>query len=241
LEKTKWNKKKKIIGTILAIVLLGISIGIYSHSNRTPSITIIEPIDGYTIQSSETIIKGVVDPKDAKLNINGIVVKIEDGFFDYVANLKDEVNIFTIEVSNINKSSQQKITINRIFTEEELAEYERQKAEEEIKKQAVIEAREKAKKEKMEEELAEKKKWEQSKAGQICKTHPEWTKIDCEKLADNKIWIGMTVDMLKSQRGLPNSSNPSNYGYGTDWQWCWHNYTPSCFYGDDDGIVDSYN
>jgi hypothetical protein len=47
--------------------------------------------------------------------------------------------------------------------------------------------------------------------------------------------------MLKYIRGLPNSANPSNYGMGTEWQWCWNNYTPSCFYGDEDGIIDSYN
>jgi len=60
------------------------------------------------------------------------------------------------------------------------------------------------------EELAEQKAWEASKAGQICKARPEWSKADCERLADNKIWIGMTFDMLKYKRGLPNSSNPSN-------------------------------
>ena len=91
------------------------------------------------------------------------------------------------------------------------------------------------------EELAEQKAWDQSSAGQIYKAHPEWSKADCEKLANNKIWIGMTLSMLKYRRGLPNSSNPSNYGFGNEWQWCWKNYTPSCFYGNDDGIIDSYN
>jgi hypothetical protein len=71
--------------------------------------------------------------------------------------------------------------------------------------------------------------------------HPTWTKEDCLKLSKNKIWIGMTLDMLKYLRGKPNNANPSDYGKGVKWQWCWNNYTPSCFYGNSDGIVTSYN
>ncbi len=80
------------------------------------------------------------------------------------------------------------------------------------------------------------------RAWKIHKKHPEWSIEDCKNIANNRIWIGMTYDMLRTQRGLPNSANPSNYGNGTRWQWCWHDYTPSCFYDDnDDGVIDSYN
>lgn len=84
-------------------------------------------------------------------------------------------------------------------------------------------------------------KYSKTKAGKINKKHPEWSKEDCELIADKKIWIGMTLDMLKYERGNPNSANQSNYGSGTQWQWCWENYTPSCFYGGEEGIVTSYN
>lgn len=81
-----------------------------------------------------------------------------------------------------------------------------------------------------------------SKAGRIWKKHPEWSKQDCKDLANNKIWIGMHINMLKYKRGLPNSANPSNYGSVTHWQWCWYDYTPSCFYDNDgDGLVEAYN
>lgn len=241
-KKTKWNKKYKCIGTLLALVLLGLLLSIYSNLHRTPSLTITEPTSGFTIQASETTIKGMIDPKDATLNINGTVVMTENGTFSYTAKLAEEKNIFALNVSNSNGQSQRQIIINRTFTEEELAERERQKSEEEAQKQVALEAQKKAEEEAKLKALAEKKAWEQSKAGQICVKHPEWTKDDCEGLADNKIWIGMSYDMLVYKRGKPNSANPSNYGRGTQWQWCWYDSTPSCFYDvNDDGIVDSYN
>ena len=84
--------------------------------------------------------------------------------------------------------------------------------------------------------------WQKSKAGQLCSKHPTWTKSDCDSLANNKIWVGMTYEMLVAQHGKPKSANPSNYGTVTHWQYCWDNNSPNCFYDDnDDGIIDSYN
>jgi hypothetical protein len=85
-------------------------------------------------------------------------------------------------------------------------------------------------------------KYNASAEGKLCNKHRDWLYADCTKVAAGKIWIGMSLDMLKAERGLPNSANPSNYGSGTQYQWCWHNYTPSCFYdNNDDGLIDSYN
>ena len=241
-KKSKWNGKRKYIGTVFAVMLLVLFIGLHSHFNRSPSL-VVEPGEGFTVQAGETIIKGTIDPKDATLNINGRWIKIEDGAFNYLAKLADEKNVFTLEVSNNNGELQQQITINRIFTEEELVEHEHQKVEEEAKRRAAIEVQKRDAEERKAKELAEQKAWEQSKAGQICKLHPEWLKIECEKLADNKIWIGMTIDMLIYKRGKPSSASPSNYGFGNEWQWCWFPWHdgPSCFYGGDDGIITSYN
>lgn len=84
-------------------------------------------------------------------------------------------------------------------------------------------------------------RWQKTKAGKIHKKHPEWSKEECENLANGKIWIGMSISMLKYQRGNPNHVNPSNYGRGIQYQWCWDNYSPSCFYGGENGIITSYN
>jgi hypothetical protein len=92
------------------------------------------------------------------------------------------------------------------------------------------------------EKNAENRKvWENSKYGKLQKKHPDWTDDECMKVVDKKIWIGMTYDMLLYQRGKPNTVNPSNYGSGTQYQCCWDDYSPSCFYMKEDNIIYSYN
>lgn len=88
----------------------------------------------------------------------------------------------------------------------------------------------------------EEKAWKKSKAGRIQIKHPEWSREDCERLADRQVWIGMDIWMVVYLRGKPNSANKSDYGDGVNWQWCWHDYNPSCFYDDNgDNLIDSYN
>jgi hypothetical protein len=91
------------------------------------------------------------------------------------------------------------------------------------------------------EAKAQEAAYSKTRAGRLCAKHPDWTRDDCERVANNRIWIGMTLEMLKANRGLPDHANPSNYGNGTSWQWCWDDYTPSCFYGEGDGIITAYN
>lgn len=88
----------------------------------------------------------------------------------------------------------------------------------------------------------EDRKFYATKAGRIYKKHPEWSKSACERLANNEVWIGMHLEMLHYLRGLPDAANESNYGNGSQWQWCWYELSPSCFYDrDNDLIVDAYN
>ncbi len=102
--------------------------------------------------------------------------------------------------------------------------------------------REAAEKERREKEAYEEKLFLKTKAGRIWKKHPEWSKDDCVTLSQNMVWVGMEYAMLKYLKGSPDSANPSNYGNGTSWQYCWHGHTPSCFYDNDgDGDIDAYN
>ena len=71
--------------------------------------------------------------------------------------------------------------------------------------------------------------------------HLEWDIETCYKIATKKVWIGMTLTMLEIERGDPNHTNVSNYGDENEYQWCWDNYTPSCFYGKSNRVITAYN
>lgn len=248
-KKSKITEKKKKFAytalTLLISIFVWITLGISSaKANKPPKLTISEPTNNKNIQADNIEIKGKVDPAHAILTINNLPVgnKDKDGNFIFKSALKDEQNIITVLAKNSDKTDTVSLTVNRVFTEAEKAEKERIKAEAEAKKQAEFEAQKKAEQERIAKEQAEQKAWESSKAGKLCKKYPDWSKDDCKNLADKKIWVGMSYAMLKEVRGLPSSANPSNYGSGTDWQWCWYNHTPSCFYDhNEDGLVDSYN
>ncbi len=94
-----------------------------------------------------------------------------------------------------------------------------------------------------EAQLAAQAAFDKSPAGKICKQHPSWSQEDCTRIANHKIWVGMSYEMLVLEYGRPNHINPSNYGRGTQYQYCWDNYTPpNCFYDNNgDGIIDAYN
>ncbi len=86
------------------------------------------------------------------------------------------------------------------------------------------------------------KQWENTtKPGEIHKKHPDWSKDDCQRVVDRRVWIGMEYEMLLIERGLPNHIHTSNYGTGSEYQACWNDYNPSCFYFKSDHIITSYN
>ncbi len=245
-KKTKLNQKNKIVITAISVIVSISIIGYLQYLNRTPVLVLTQPVNDFSIQSQTTKFAGSVIPKESLVKINNTQIQVKNGTFEYEAKLPEEKNEFTVTAINNRAEgnvTSQKIVVNRIFTPEELAEHEKQKAEKEAKKQVAIEAQKKAEEERKAKELAEQKAWEQSKAGQLCKKHPTWSKDECKNVSDKKYWIGMTYDMLVASYGSkPNHANPSNYGGKTSWQWCWTYYTPSCFYDtNDDGIIDSYN
>jgi len=230
-KKTDLEKKYKWSLSIITILIIIGSLMFIWHKNRSPILVISEPVNGVSVQASLITIKGTVTPKYSKISSSiGSVARDEDHFTITVP-LTDEVNKINIIASNASNTEKRTFIVNRIFTKEELAIKAKIKADQE--------AKEKAEKEQIE---ADKRAWKASPAGKICTNHPEWTETDCVGLANNKIWIGMTYDMLVYLLGYPDSTNPSNYGSGTQYQYCWHDNSPSCFYdNNDDGIIDSYN
>jgi hypothetical protein len=63
-----------------------------------------------------------------------------------------------------------------------------------------------------------------------------------EIITKGEVWVGMGFDMLIYLYGKPTGGNISDYGTGKQYQFCWSNRIPSCFYEDNgDGFVDAYN
>jgi len=252
--KTKLSKKAKIIITAIPvglILLVIIVASIITAVTPSPVLALSEPQDNSTIMSKTVAIKGKIEPSNSQIKIytdftalnQANVVKADsNGNFSYdFDRLEFGNNKITIEYWNIKEKKKTVLTITRNPTPEEQAQIDKQKADAEAKKKADEEAERQRQANIEANRKAEQDRIDATPAGQICKQHPEWDLIDCQRLADNKIWIGMSLDMLKYERGTPNSANPSNYGSGTHWQWCWYDYTPMCFYGGSDGIVTSYN
>lgn len=232
--------------TLLILIIILIPVGKLILSTPNPKIELdnFDKKEILSIQADTFILKGKIEPENSIFSIDGNPTPLDDkGQFSYEFKLSDEINNFNLKASVEEKFSLiipenivtlENITIKRLFTEDEMLQIEQDKLEADKKK----EQEEIARTMRQEKELED---YYKTKAGKICKENPTWSKDECQKLSDNKIWIGMHFNMLKYTRGLPNSSNPSNYGSGTTWQWCWNDYTPNCFYGNDDGIVDSYN
>lgn len=244
IKKTKFSKRKRVAFAIaFFIIFIAIDGVIYHYANRKPSIVINEPQNNSSIQANKVTIKGKIDPAGAELKAGGILIRTSSGEFSYDMQLPNEKNTIVLAVRNGSSDVNTFLTINRIFTDEEKAQIEKQKADAEAKRVADEAKQKKAVAEQQAKSLADQKAWDSSKAGQLCKKHPDWTKEDCTNLANKKIWIGMSYDMLVEMWGKPNHANPSNYGGGTEWQWCWTAYSsPNCFYDTNgDGLVDSYN
>ena len=223
-------KKKWMFSGIVIVIVLIIGSSI-SYSARAPTLKILQPENASSVQASTVIVNGVVSPSHSSVSVNGTSVSVATGGnYSASVRLSNATNTITIQAKNADNSTSTSITVFRIYTQEEIAQM-----------QAKAEADKKAQDEAIAKSKAELEAYYITPAGKICKKNPTWSKTECQLVADQKIWIGMNLDMLKAVRGVPDSANPSNYGSGTHWQWCWHDYTPSCFYGADDGIITSYN
>jgi hypothetical protein len=80
-----------------------------------------------------------------------------------------------------------------------------------------------------------------TKAGSIKKMHPEWSKEDCQKLADNYLWKGMHIEMVKYTRGNPDDVNVYRNGLSNEYEYVWKKEGISRFYTKKDGIVADYD
>lgn len=231
-KKSNWGKATKIKTSVGVLVLVILGFSINTYSNRAPVLSITNPQDNFSIQASTVSVQGKVNPSNSVVKVNGVQLETKSGQFDYKfpLNKETEDNKINIVAYNDEKSVIETVNVTRIFTDQEKADIQAKALKIQQEKDAEI-AKEKA----------EQEAYDKSPAGRLCKKHPSWSESDCESVVSKEIWIGMSLDMVKAERGTPNDANPSNYGSGRQWQWCWHDYTPSCFYGSDNGIITGYN
>jgi len=236
-QKTKLDKKYKIGITIIGVIFPIAMIGYLQYLNRTPVLAITSPENNSSIQGQTIKFTGSVDPADSTVQINKTKIQLVNGIFEYTAQLPEEKNDFIVIASNSrseNSAATQKITVNRIFTPEEMAAKEKAKAEAEAKKTAEQEAAEKAKAEADAKLKAEQEAWDKSKAGKLCNAHPTWSNDECEIIAEGKVRIGMTKEQAIASWGNPDDINKTTSSFGTHEQWV---YGLSSYLYFEDGIL----
>lgn len=215
------------VGTLIfAIALYAIFPG--------PWIDVSQPTPGQLIDSQETTIKGSVHGynNDMILTINDQPLTVgADGNFETTVTLPSVRSDFKLVLTEGEVLNEYTVSIKRERTPEEQTEYDQAVADKEQRKQ-----------DEAEQAAAEDEAWKQTPAGKLCAQDLTWSKDDCENAINDKIWIGMDYDMLVYLNGEPDSSNVSNYGSGNQYQYCWWNQTPNCYYdANNDGLIDSYN
>lgn len=244
--RTKLDRKKKrymTMGLVLASIIAQVIV-----FSLVPSLVLAEPQGAATTQANTFTIKGHVKPFTALAVVGDQTVTPDrDGNFSYALPLKkgrNEVEVFARDGKRTNWPKT--VVIQRDLTAAEISEVAQKKAEEDRAKAEAQAAKDRADAEARAKEeariKAEQVAYDKSKPGQICKKNPTWTKEDCERVAERRYWIGMDYDMLVYTRGRANSINPSNYGGQTSYQYCWDDYSPSCFYDQNgDGLLDAFN
>lgn len=221
----------KKIGTGIAVLALVAIVALTTYARRSPTLEIIAPIDGMSVQAPNIAVSGNVSPTGAVVTVNGQAVSRNGRTFSYNLPLIDEKTAVTVVAENGGKSVTRTIALTRIFTTQEKADM------------ASAEAK----------ATADRTAYDKSPAGKLCKTLAAWgvmnarantgaTRDDCERAARGDVWIGMNVLMLIAERGQPDVDNQSNYGRGNEYQYCWYDLKPECVYlqpGSD--LITSYN
>lgn len=253
-KKKRFSKKTNTIVTAALIIVFALTEGLIAHANRAPILTISQPQNNSSVQSPTISVEGKVNPAKSRVTINDNQVATDaNGNFTYQANLPDEGNnAINIVAENGGKQTWNEVAVSRIFTDAEKAAKAKADADAQAKKQAEAAANARA----AQDEAAANAKaaqdaaataaaaeavYAKTPAGQLCTKHTDWTADDCQKVVNNKIWIGMLYDMVTTERGNPDHVSTSNYGNGNQYQACWYNADPECVYFGTDNVITIYN
>jgi hypothetical protein len=241
-EKTFQNRlkiaKRYKLRIAASIILLVISISMtgnyyweqYQRNYPEPTLTLISPENTNNDSKDYELKFSAQDTESAHILGYDGPTNLVSGVYIQAIKLDRTKTLESITLRNKYKAKSFDVEIIRLQTPEEIQD-----------EQLESQQREKDKAAAAQRAANEKAAYDRSPEGKCRNNHPSWSADDCEDVANHKIWIGMSLDMIKAERGSPSSANPSNYGSGIQWQWCWYDYTPRCFYGGEDGIVTSYN
>jgi hypothetical protein len=235
----KIKKDQWIIGGVILFAIAMIAFGLIKDKVEQDALDSVEiKFDNFpsnnVIDTSYFVLSGRINDPTINLNVAlGKLLSYSNGNFKILIERRNDEAEGLLDINLLKGNSfrnfQKKyiVKFNRA-TKEYLAKLKIQ----ELKKQ----------KEEERAEFNRKIKIFGKKAGKIKTRHPEWSWEDCHNVAESKIWIGMDIEMLIYIRGRDFSRNVSNYGDGNQYQYCWMDYTPSCFYDNDgDGKIESYN
>ena len=222
--KSVWVKVGLVFTVLLALYTV---LGIVSSMvpAKAPEVTVTSPAPNAEVHGGSVTISGTVSEDDSDLTINSLRVQIRDGKFSQPLKLDPGTNNFNITATYRNKTANQTLVVNRVFTPEEQAQYDLVKqqaadavAAEKAKAQAVLDA------------------YYATKPGKVCKAHPEWSKSDCETIAAGKVHVGMSTVQAKASWGTPDDINRTTNALGTSEQWV-YGYSSYLYF--DDGVLTS--
>jgi hypothetical protein len=119
--KKKFSRKTNIIVTASFVAVFAIIGGSMVYASRTPTLSVTEPQNNYSVQAKSINIKGKVNPAKSTLRVNGSPVTVDShGDFNYEVKLpKEGNNSIDITATNGGNQTGGTLTVSRIFTEEE--------------------------------------------------------------------------------------------------------------------------
>lgn len=120
-KKTKLNEKNKIKFSIIIILFFIVFSILLNYTHRTPTITITEPENNISVQSDSIIIRGIIDPESSQLQIEGSEVSLQNGNFEYKAQLIEENSSIILIADNSGKKTESILAVNRILSDDERA------------------------------------------------------------------------------------------------------------------------
>lgn len=176
------NRNRKIVliqyglASLLAIIAIGITAPPDPFKDTALAITLSEPTElQFETTTSTFNIVGTVSIPKATLKINGEKVALNESNFAYSKELQTGENKFEVTATYYSsKKDTKEMIVNRILTEEEKAELERQKIEAEAKQKAEEEAkRVEMEKQKAEAEAKQKLEEEAKKKAEEAKRQAE--------------------------------------------------------------------